>query len=127
MLAMHLDWLDSDPRPGWDIVRPAPPHAAIYALARRVSSLPETVRPYQRYDAARDVLQVADTAAFAAFPQVQQTDSAGNEAAFAQYRAWYQRENHRLAYGAVTQRAPVDEARRSMQATRVCERPSEEG
>lgn len=119
-LAIHLDWLDSDPRPGWDLHRPAPPHAAILALARGVDRLPATVRPYQRYDAAKDLLQVADTAAFQAFPQVSQTDDAGNDAAFARYRAWFAENRARLEALAAAQRPQVDAARRAMSATRVC-------
>jgi hypothetical protein len=120
MLAIHLDWLDTDTRPGWEVVRPAPPNAATYALARRVDALPPTVRPYERRAAALEVLEMADSAAASKLAPAMQSDSVANERAFAEYRAWFLRNREVLARAAALQERPVEAARRSMARTRVC-------
>ncbi|HET6764152.1 MAG TPA: hypothetical protein VFH27_10785, partial [Longimicrobiaceae bacterium] len=123
MLSIYLDWLDTDTRPGWEIVRPAPPHAATYALARRVAALPDSIAPYKRRDAAHEVLEMADSAAAARLPEATQTDSTGNERAFAWYRAWYAQKANTLARAASGQTRRVEAARRSMTRTSVCRAP----
>lgn len=120
MLTIHLSSLDTDLRPGWDIRRPGTPDVAIWALARRVDALPRSVPPYQRREAAKDVLEVADSAAAAALPEAMQVDSAGNERAFAYYRAWFAANRAALAARAARQEPQVAAARAAMRRTRLC-------
>lgn len=118
--AIHLTWQDSDERPGWEIRRPGMPDASIWALARRVDALPPAVEPYRRADAARDVMEVADSAAAAALPRAMQTDSVGNEETFTAYRAWFAARRGELSRRAALQEPRVSAARRAMARTTVC-------
>ncbi|HYJ80364.1 MAG TPA: hypothetical protein VEW03_12205, partial [Longimicrobiaceae bacterium] len=120
MLVLHLGWMDTDERPGWEIVRPGTPDVATWALARRVHALPDSIAPYIRRRAAADVLVVADSAAGAKLPQAMQTDSTGNERAFADYRSWFVRNRDRLERQARAQAPQVEAARRAMARSRVC-------
>jgi hypothetical protein len=120
MLTIHLSSLDTDLRPGWDIQRPGTPDVAIWALARRVDALPRSVPPYQRREAAKDVLEVADSAAAAALPEAMQVDSVANERAFAYYRAWFAANRAALAARAARQERQVAAARAAMRRTRLC-------